>query len=587
MAEKMKQGSKSVVESLINHHVDYVFGIPGAKIDGVFNELEDQGPELIVTRHEQNAAFMAQAIGRLTGEPGVVIATSGPGASNLATGLVTATAEGDPVLAIAGQVKRSDLLKLTHQSMDNAALFQPITKYSAEIQDPETISEVIANAYRMAKSSKKGASFISIPQDVVDAPVQGNVIKPLSDPKLGSASADDIRYLAERIREAKLPVLLVGMRGSSEKETLAIRQLVEKTALPVVETFQAAGVISRELEAHFFGRVGLFRNQPGDMLLKRSDLVIAIGYDPIEYEARNWNAEKDARIIVIDEAPAEIDPFMQPERELIGDISATLDLLTGSLEPQQVSEDAKEYLASLQAKLTERDIVQSKGEAGILHPLEVINTLQSKVTDDMTVTVDVGSHYIWMARHFRSYEPRHLLFSNGMQTLGVALPWAISAALVRPNTQIVSVSGDGGFLFSAQDLETAVRKKLNIVHLIWNDGHYNMVEFQEKMKYQRASGVDFGPVDSVKYAEAFGAKGIRATSVEELEKAYEEKLEDVFKSKTEDKEECVSDLINNDKDGANILDEGFATEGPVIIDIPIDYRDNEKLGETILPDQFY
>ncbi|HIF1309204.1 TPA: acetolactate synthase AlsS, partial [Enterococcus faecium] len=552
--EKMKQGSKSVVESLINHHVDYVFGIPGAKIDGVFNELEDQGPELIVTRHEQNAAFMAQAIGRITGEPGVVIATSGPGASNLATGLVTATAEGDPVLAIAGQVKRSDLLKLTHQSMDNAALFQPITKYSAEIQDPETISEVIANAYRMAKSSKKGASFISIPQDVVDAPVQGNVIKPLSDPKLGSASADDIRYLAERIREAKLPVLLVGMRGSSEKETLAIRQLVGKTALPVVETFQAAGVISRELEAHFFGRVGLFRNQPGDMLLKRSDLVIAIGYDPIEYEARNWNAEKDARIIVIDEAPAEIDPFMQPERELIGDISATLDLLTGSLEPQQVSEDAKEYLASLQAKLTERDIVQSKGEAGILHPLEVINTLQSKVTDDMTVTVDVGSHYIWMARHFRSYEPRHLLFSNGMQTLGVALPWAISAALVRPNTQIVSVSGDGGFLFSAQDLETAVRKKLNIVHLIWNDGHYNMVEFQEKMKYQRASGVDFGPVDFVKYAEAFGAKGIRATSVEELEKA---------------------------------LEEGFATEGPVIIDIPIDYRDNEKLGETILPDQFY
>lgn len=554
MAEKMKQGSKSVVESLINHHVDYVFGIPGAKIDGVFNELEDQGPELIVTRHEQNAAFMAQAIGRITGEPGVVIATSGPGASNLATGLVTATAEGDPVLAIAGQVKRSDLLKLTHQSMDNAALFQPITKYSAEIQDPETISEVIANAYRMAKSSKKGASFISIPQDVVDAPVQGNIIKPLSDPKLGSASADDIRYLAERIRDAKLPVLLVGMRGSSEKETLAIRQLVEKTALPVVETFQAAGVISRELEAHFFGRVGLFRNQPGDMLLKRSDLVIAIGYDPIEYEARNWNAEKDARIIVIDEAPAEIDPFMQPERELIGDISATLDLLTGSLEPQQVSEDAKEYLASLQAKLTERDIVQSKGEAGILHPLEVINTLQSKVTDDMTVTVDVGSHYIWMARHFRSYEPRHLLFSNGMQTLGVALPWAISAALVRPNTQIVSVSGDGGFLFSAQDLETAVRKKLNIVHLIWNDGHYNMVEFQEKMKYQRASGVDFGPVDFVKYAEAFGAKGIRATSIEELEKA---------------------------------LEEGFATEGPVIIDIPIDYRDNEKLGETILPDQFY
>lgn len=348
--------------------------------------------------------------------------------------------------------------------------------------------------------------------------------------------------------------LLVGMRGSGKKETAAIRQLVEKTGLPVVETFQAAGVISRKLEEYFFGRVGLFRNQPGDMLLKRSDLVIAIGYDPIEYEARNWNAEKDARVIVIDEAPAEIDVYMQPERELIGDISTTLELLTYPLESHQVSMDIKEYLISLQKKLTERDIVPTTSSEGILHPLEVINTLQSKVTDEMTVTVDVGSHYIWMARHFRSYEARHLLFSNGMQTLGVALPWAISAALVRPNTQIISVSGDGGFLFSAQDLETAVRKQLNIIHLIWNDGRYNMVEFQEMMKYQRASGVDFGPVDFVKYAEAFGAKGLRVTNVAELEQA---------------------------------LEDGFNTQGPVIIDIPIDYRDNEKLGETILPDQFY
>ena len=172
----------------------------------------------------------------------------------------------------------------------------------------------------------------------------------------------------------------------------------------------------------------------------------------------------------------------------------------------------------------------------------------------MTVTVDVGSHYIWMARHFRSYEPRKLLFSNGMQTLGVALPWAISAALVRPNTQIVSVSGDGGFLFSAQDLETAVRKNLNIIHIIWNDGRYNMVEFQEEMKYNRSSGVDFGPVDFVKYAEAFGAKGIR---------------------------------VHDAQSFAQALQEGLKTDGPVIIDVPVDYSDNKMLGEKMLPDQFY
>lgn len=548
-----KKGSEIIVSSLENHNVPFIFGIPGAKIDGVFDTLEDHGPQLILARHEQNAAFMAQAIGRLTGEPGVVIATSGPGASNLATGLVTATAEGDPVLALAGQVKRSDLSKLTHQSMDNAALFAPITKYSSEIQDPETLSENIANAFRIVKTAKKGASFLSIPQDVTDGEVQGDAIKPLSAPILGAASEEDIADLTKRIRDAKLPTLLVGMRASGKKETAAIRKLVEKTGLPVVETFQGAGIISRELENHFFGRVGLFRNQPGDMLLKRSDLVLAIGYDPIEYEARNWNAEKDARIVVIDEVPMEIDQYMQPEAELIGSIAKTIEKLSDSIDSYQLSTDADHYLSTLQDKLT-NGRHKSETAEGRVHPLEVIDTLQQNVTDEMTVTVDVGSHYIWMARHFRSYEPRHLLFSNGMQTLGVALPWAISSALVRPNTQIFSVSGDGGFLFSAQELETAVRLKQKIIHLIWNDGSYNMVEFQEEMKYDRSSGVHFGPVDFVKFAEAFGAKGLRATSKAELETA---------------------------------IQEGLATEGPVIIDIPIDYSDNKELGKTILPDQFY
>ncbi|MCI3917821.1 acetolactate synthase AlsS [Streptococcus intermedius] len=554
MAEKF--GADLIVDSLINHKVDYVFGIPGAKIDRVFDTLEDKGPQLIVARHEQNAAFMAQGIGRITGEPGVVIATSGPGASNLATGLVTATAEGDPVLALAGQVKRADLLKRAHQSMDNAALFKPITKYSVEVQDGNTLSEIIANAYRHAKSGMSGASFISIPQDVVDSQVRVEAIKPLTDPQLGSSSVADINYLAQAIKNAVLPVLLLGNGASSAKVTASIRQLLEQVQLPVVETFQGAGIVSRELEeATFFGRVGLFRNQPGDMLLKKSDLVIAIGYDPIEYEARNWNAEISARVIVIDVEPAEIDTYFQPERELIGDIANTLDLLLPAINGYQLPEGSREYLQVLHDKMAgDVKFDRSQIEKGRLHPLDIVEVLQENTTDDMTVTVDVGTHYIWMARYFKSYEPRHLLFSNGMQTLGVALPWAISAALVRPNTKIISVSGDGGFLFSAQELETAVRLQLPIVHLIWNDGHYNMVEFQEEMKYGRSSGVDFGAVDFVKYAESFGAKGFRATSPVEL---------------------------------SQLLKKALMEKGPVIIDVPVDYRDSSTLGETILPDEFY
>ena len=548
-----KFGADLIVDSLINHDVKYIFGIPGAKIDKVFDTLVDKGPELIVARHEQNAAFMAQAVGRITGEPGVVIATSGPGASNLATGLVTATAEGDAVLALAGQVKRGDLLKRTHQSMNNAALFEPITKYSAEVQDPDTLSEIVANAYRLSKAGKPGASFISIPQDVVDSKVKVKAIKPLHEPKLGNASIDDINYLAQAIKNAVLPVFLLGSGSSSASVTHAIRELLQYVNIPVVETFQGAGVISRDLVHNFFGRVGLFRNQPGDMLLKKSDLIIAIGYDPIEYEARNWNAEIDSRVIVIDKALAEIDTYYQPERELIGDIAQTLENLIPAIRGYKIPEGSVEYLDGLHDLLSKNEFDRN-AEPNLVHPLDFIDVFQAAVKDDETVTVDVGSHYIWMARNFKSYEPRHLLFSNGMQTLGVALPWGISAALLRPGKKVYSISGDGGFLFSAQELETAVRLNLPLIHIIWNDGRYNMVEFQEVMKYGRASGVDFGPVDFVKYAEAFGAKGLRVTNKEDL---------------------------------AKVLSEIDSTTGPVVIDVPIDYKDNVKLGETIMPDEFY
>lgn len=378
---------------------------------------------------------------------------------------------------------------------------------------------------------------------------------PLQAPKLGPASPADITILARKIKAAKLPVFLVGMRASSAEVTRALRNILYVSDIPVVETFQAAGMISRELEKNFFGRVGLFRNQPGDMLLKQSDLVITIGYDPIEYEPRNWNAENDARIIDIDDMAAEIDHNFEPETELIGDIAQTLDFLLPYLRGYETKAEMKQYLAGLRQKLEKRDLPpQVAADQKLVHPLAVISALQKRVSDEMTVTVDVGSFYIWMARHFRSYQPRHLLFSNGMQTLGVALPWAISAALLRPNTQIVSVSGDGGFLFTSQELETAVRLKLNIVQLIWNDGTYNMVKFQEEMKYGRSAGVNFGNVDFVQYAKSFGATGLRVDHAGDLEK---------------------------------VLDQAFATDGPVIVDIPIDYSDNDKLSQTILPDQFY
>ncbi|KRM36095.1 als protein [Agrilactobacillus composti DSM 18527 = JCM 14202] len=556
--KKDYRGSDAIVDSLINHDVKYVFGIPGAKVDRLFEDLthgdDPKTPQLIVTRHEQNAAFIAAGIGRITGKPGVVLTTSGPGASNLATGLVTATAEGDPVLAISGQVQRADLLRLTHQSIRSAALFEPITKYSAEVQQPENLSEVIANAYQEAISSKQGASFVSVPQDVVDAPVTTKPIAPLNRPKLGPASPAETTILAQEIKAATLPVILVGMRASSPEVTEAIRNILRVSNIPVVETFQGAGIISRELaETNFYGRVGLFRNQPGDQLLKRSDLIITVGYDPIEYEPRNWNAEGNARIIVIDDAPAQIDHNFEPEKELVGDIAQTLDFLWPYLRGYKLADSSQKYLDTLHEQLEERDVPPIQEDTVASHPLNIVQSLQNHVSDDMTVTVDVGSHYIWMARHFRSYQPRHLLFSNGMQTLGVALPWAIAAALLNPDEKVVSVAGDGGFLFSSQELETAVRLGLNIVQVIWNDGgHYDMVKFQEEMKYGTSAGVDFGPIDFVKYAESFGATGLRVNKAADLDK---------------------------------VMDQAFKTPGVVVVDVPVDYSDNKELGQSLLADQ--
>lgn len=553
-----KYGADIVTESLVKHGVDLVFGIPGAKIDRLFETLEHPAegqrvPKLVVARHEQNAAFMAQAFARITGKTGVVIATSGPGVGNLATGLMTATAESDPIVAIGGQVPRNDLYRLTHQSTNSVALFSPITNLASEIQDPNNISEIIANAFAAANGAKKGATFVSLPQDVDDAQVTIDALPEITPAQQGAAAIKDIDWLAEQIKASKLPVLLVGSRGSDDATVTALHQLLKQTTLPVVETFQGAGVISRELEPEtFFGRIGLFRNQTGDKLLKQSDLVVTLGYDAIEYEPRNWNKENNLNIVALDTTPVQIDNNFVPQRQLVGDLAQSLRLLMERLNGYELPTTSKEVLKKLKEDLRASDEPSyTPAQGNLNHPLDIIKSIQAHVTDDMTVSTDIGSHYIWMARHFKSYVARHYLISNGMQTLGVGLPWALAAAMVRPNAKSVSVSGDGGFFFSAMELETAVRLGLNTVHIVWNDNaYYDMVKFQEEMKYNgQSAGVKFGNIDLVKYAESFGAKGLRVETPDELD---------------------------------TVLDEAFATQGPVVVDIPVDYSHNYELGSQLI-----
>ncbi|OIK21464.1 acetolactate synthase AlsS [Bacillus amyloliquefaciens] len=547
------RGAELVVDCLVEQGVTHVFGIPGAKIDAVFDALKDKGPELVLCRHEQNAAFMAAAVGRLTGKPGVCLVTSGPGASNLATGLLTANTEGDPVVALAGNVIRADRLKRTHQSLDNAALFQPITKYSVEVQETGNIPEAVTNAFRAASAGQAGAAFVSFPQDVVNEITTVKNVRSVPVPKQGPAPEEAVSAAIAKIQTAKLPVLLVGMKGGRPEAVKQIRKLLAKTKLPFVETYQGAGTLSRELEDQYFGRIGLFRNQPGDLLLEQADVVLTIGYDPIEYDPKFWNVNGDRDIIHLDEIQADIDHAYQPELELLGDIAATVKQIEHDAVRFDMGSREREVLNELKQILSDSEKAPSDHKSDRVHPLQIVQELRSAIDDDVTVTCDIGSHAIWMSRYFRAYEPLKLMISNGMQTLGVALPWAIAATLVNPGEKVVSVSGDGGFLFSAMELETAVRLKSPIVHLVWNDSTYDMVAFQQMKKYNRTSCVDFGNIDIVKYAESFGATGLRVESPEQL---------------------------------ADVLQKGLNTEGPVIIDIPVDYSDNVHLSSDMLPKQF-
>jgi acetolactate synthase-1/2/3 large subunit len=515
-----------VVETLAAYGVRYIFGVPGAKIDSVYDALADGGPELVVCRHEQNAAFMAAAVGRLTGTPGVALVTSGPGTTNLATGLITATTEQDPMVAICGAVQRPDRLKRTHQSMDAVAALKPFTKYTGEVNDPDNVPEAIANAIRIALTPPRGAAAVVLPADVLAATTSAAIIAPSPVPALGPAPADRITQAVNLIRAAQRPVLFVGVRVGEPEPCAALRELLAVTDLPVVETFQAAGVVSRELEDHFVGRVGLFRNQPGDIVIGHADVLVTVGFDPVEYDPRLWNSDPARTLVHIDEVPADIDNHYQPALELRGDIAATLTELIRPLTGLRLNDAVSAHCATQRAALVNIDEeARNRPQTGIgLNPAAVVLKIRDLIDDDATVACDVGSHYIYMARHFRVYRPRRLLFSDGQQTLGVALPWAMAAAMVRPGTPVVSVSGDGGFLFSAQELETATRLGLSFTHVIMRDNAYNMVAFQEQLKYGRTSGVQLGDYDIAHYAAAFGAKGIRLSGMTEFENAFKQSL---------------------------------------------------------------
>jgi acetolactate synthase I/II/III large subunit len=541
-------GADVVVETLEAQGVTHVFGVPGAKIDKVFDRLRDSKIKTVVCRHEQNAAFIAGGIGRMTGKAGVALVTSGPGVSNLATGLVTANSEGDPLVALGGGVAVADRLKSLHQNLDAVSLCKPITKYSAEVDSPAATGEVLSAAFRAAESDRPGAAFVSLPIDVMTSAAKCKSIRLSTPVAQGPAAKHSLSEAARLIDSAKSPVILLGLMASKPKFSDAIRNLLSTTTFPVVGTFQAAGAISREEFAYFGGRVGQIANQPADALLDSADLVLTIGYDAVEYWPSHWNKDKERPIIHIDVVPANIENDYSPAVELVGDIGETLEALAPLLNRSQLAGESARLLQMI-GEDRQRLMAEAAKKAGVpIHPLRLISELQKILTPDVTVCSDMGSFSMYLSRYLFSFRARQFLITNGQQTLGVALPWAIAATIVRPHEKVLSISGDGGFLFSANELETAVRLNSHLVHMIWIDGHYDMVGTQERLKYGRTSGVDFGPVNYAKYAEAFGATAFQIESPDQI---------------------------------VPTLKKAFDTPGPVLVGVHVDYRDNALMFEDV------
>jgi acetolactate synthase I/II/III large subunit len=547
-------GAKLVVRALEAQGITHVFGIPGAKIDAVFNALVDSNIKTVVCRHEQNAAFIAGGIGRMTGKAGVAIATSGPGVSNLVTGLATANSEGDPVVALGGAVPAAESLKQVHQSMDAVSILKPVTKFSATVGASDQVNEVLINAFRAAEGGRPGASYVNLPMDVMTGPCAHEPLLLPTFGGLGPADGAAIKEAARLINTAANPVVLLGMLASKPTNTKALETFVGKCNLPVVGTFQAVGAGGAFLFDNFGGRIGQLANQPADRLLDTADLVITVGYDPIEYWPSLWNAKRKRGIIHIDVLPGDMDNSYSPSVELTGNIAQTLGALTPQIQRAGMPALSSHVLDMIHAERQALNREAALRSGTPIHPLRLVHELQQFVGSDTTLCLDMGSFHLWIARHLYSFTPRHVLITNGQQTLGVALPWGIAASVVRPAEKILSISGDGGFLFSAMELETAVRLKANLVHMVWVDGTYNMVAVQEEAKYGRTSAIDFGPIDYVKYAEAFGARGLMIKTPDEIVPVMKKALE---------------------------------TQGPVVVGVHVDYRDNHKLFEMVSESSFH
>ncbi len=547
------KASDLFVKCLETEGVTKIFGIPGEENADLMISLKKSKIEFVLCRHEQAAAFMADVYGRLTGKAGVCLATLGPGVTNLMTGLADANMDRAPVVAIIGQGSTERLHKESHQIMDSISMVAPISKWAQTILSAKNVTEVVRKAFKVAETEKPGVTVIELPEDVAKEEVNENPIKP----SLIRRPAADNRAVNEAIDliiSAKNPIILAGNGTIRKRASHRLRTLVENLGVGVINTFMGKGSVSSNDEHSLF-TIGLGSGDYNNLAIDESDLVIAIGYDLVEYSPSAWNRiEKGQKnVIHIDYTPAEVDRNYLPNVEIIADLAGALYQLNNAL----VKKVGEKNLPLFKIKSREKarttmlnHLNQDNDDDSFpMKPQRVLSDVRKVMDGNDIVLSDVGAHKMWVAREYNCTEPNTCLISNGFCTMGFALPGSMGAKMVFPDRKILSINGDAGFFMNVQDLETAVREKLNVVAVVWLDGEYGLIKWKQQIQFEGDhSDLKFDNPNFGTLAKSLNMWGTQINSAGEFLPA---------------------------------LKEAFKQKGPAIIGVPVDYSENMRLTKHL------
>ena len=545
------KASDLFVKCLEAEGVERIYGVPGEENADIMLSLTESSIDFILCRHEQAAAFAADVYGRLTGKPGVCLGTLGPGATNLVTGVADANMDRAPLIVLLGQASTTRLHKESHQNMDSIAMYEPISKWATTVTHERNIPETVRKAFKIAQQEKPGATVIELPEDLAKRQVKGQ--RPLAVKKTRRAAADwkVIDQAIKLIVKAKNPIILAGNGALRKRASDQLHRFVRKTGIAVVNTFMGKGAIPRS-DPHSLFTLGLQGRDHVNAAIDAADVVISVGYDLVEFSPEAWNKHGGKKIIHIDFWPAEIDDAYPVEVEIVSDVADALWQLNEEVN-KRYEHKMPIFNISKRANLRKRILadfaMEKNSRAFPMKPQKILWDVREFMGPDDILLSDVGAHKMWISRYYQCDEPNTCLISNGFCTMGFAFPGSIGAKYAFPDRKVLSINGDAGFLMNLQDIETAVRYKLNIVAMVWLDGEYGLIKWKQQNHFNgRHSELAFGNPNFEMLAKSFGAWGKTIKKPSELKPA---------------------------------LAQAFKQKGPALIAVPVDYRENRKMTKRL------